>query len=279
MNTMQALANRVDRFIAKAQGDNPDLDAVREDDDFTTFKQDFATAILAQAVWTAKQLDNLSEEYIARDLGSMSNEQKLGLLAYLRNNMPPMSELMDKATLNSWFTKVFESGAVSVYRANNLPVEFKLTNSNYISQIAANTDFLLEQSSLDETTRKALVNLIASDRADGLTREEIASDIQDQFDTISATRAEMIADTETNGMLNRGQFAAMKESGVQMKAWLALGPNPCEITCLSNSGDDYIPMDSMFGSGDLMPPGHPRCECSLDYMNLDISPADVWEGE
>lgn len=275
---LQALEKRLNRFLAKQSKENDGFHQLQQSPDYDEFEHDMAVAILAQATWTAKQLHSLEAQYISDDLASLSAEQIAELQQYLDQFMPSIAEAVDNHKVYNWFKQSFTHGVNTVYDAHDLPNDFKLTNPNYLGMIQNDANTLLDKSTLDDTTRKALTKLITEDKAAGMTVSEISADIQDKFSNLSKVRADMIARTETVRMMNQGQYAAMKESGVQTKAWLALGSNPCPI-CMSNAGDDWIPMTAMFGSGDLMPPAHPRCECSLDYMSIDISPSNVWDGE
>jgi SPP1 gp7 family putative phage head morphogenesis protein len=278
MHKLTALNKRLSQFLAKQSDQNDPLHQLHKDPGFDNFQLDLETAILAQATWTATQLLDLEAKYIADDLAPMTADQVANLSLYLDRFMPSVSDAMTNEKVYQWFKQTFDYGVSTVYDAQGITANFNLTSPNYIGMIQADTNMLLDKSTLDSTTRKALIDLIATDKEQGMTVDEISADIQENFIDISATRADMIARTETTRMLNQGQYAAMKESGVTMKAWLAYGSDPCP-TCLANAGDDFIPMSAMFSSGDLMPPPHPRCECSLDYMSVDIAPGDAWEGE
>lgn len=96
-----------------------------------------------------------------------------------------------------------------------------------------------------------------------------------------AQRKLMIARTETMRALNLGKIEAGQQAirdgwldpGVG-KRWTAapeeLEPPRCD-ECADLDGE-VVPLDARFSSGDVGPPAHPYCRCSLDIL-----PADTWD--
>jgi Phage portal protein/Phage Mu protein F like protein/High potential iron-sulfur protein len=118
---------------------------------------------------------------------------------------------------------------------------------------------------IDESTRNMLRDTISQGLADGLSKDDLAAEIEDS-DTFDADRAELIARTEignanASASLISYQTAAA-ETGLKIrKVWL-LGPNPCEI-CQANADQGPIDLDDEFQSGDDAPLAHPNCVCDL----------------
>lgn len=155
---------------------------------------------------------------------------------------------------------------------------FTLTNDAYIAKLKSQTNYLLNKSNLDDTTRQRLISIIKNGALDGLTTDEIADSITEEFDGISDWRADMIANTETNQAMSQGQLASMTENGVTTKAWVIAGPGGDEI-CDGNASDGFIPVGEDFSSGDDAPPGHPNCECYLEAGEIDLESVNLWSGE
>ena len=74
-------------------------------------------------------------------------------------------------------------------------------------------------------------------------------------------RARMIARTETNDALSQASLDKMRDMDITGKEWLWPG-GECGI-CASNASDGVIPREQSFSSGDMRPPAHPNCVCSL----------------
>lgn len=155
---------------------------------------------------------------------------------------------------------------------------FNVTNTQYISALKSSTNYLLQKSSLDEATRKTIIDTIAKGKALGLTNDEVADLlVSDEYLDIADWRADMIARTETANAMMQGQMAGMHENGVTTKAWVVAGPG-CDI-CDPNEDDGFINIDDTFSSGDDAPPAHPNCECYLESGMIDLDAIDIWGGE
>lgn len=155
---------------------------------------------------------------------------------------------------------------------------FNVSNTQYIGALKSSTNYLLQKSSLDDVTRKTMIDTIAKGKALGLTNDEVADLLMsDEYLDIADWRADMIARTETANAMMDGQLASMQENGVKTKAWVVAGPG-CTI-CDPNEDDGFIDIDSDFSSGDDSPPAHPNCECYLDSGMIDLESIDIWGGE
>ena len=121
----------------------------------------------------------------------------------------------------------------------------------------------LELAKLDETTKDFLRPTIESAIEDGLTVDELAEALQDNY-AFSDTRAMTIARTELAFADSQGNYESWKSTGVVVGKKSILGTN-------ENHGDDdianaeqgIVPFDALFQSGHLMPPYHPNCICDV----------------
>lgn len=134
---------------------------------------------------------------------------------------------------------------------------------------------------LNEETVKQISNVIA----DGIKNKRgipgIKSDIRHTFEWMArgapsdikgltlASRAEMIARTETSNALSQASLGRMKDMGITGKEWVTSGDaRVSKNICLPNEGQKVIPVDEAFQSGHMAPPGHPRCRCALAPARL-----------
>ncbi|NUQ98855.1 MAG: phage portal protein [Streptomyces sp.] len=134
---------------------------------------------------------------------------------------------------------------------------------------------------LDENGRNGLVLLldragvnissIAANRMDALAKAlSDALARGDSADTLArALRgilddpkwAEMVAVTELARATSAASLDTYQANGVAQVDWL-IAPSACPM-CQENADASPIPTGAAFPSGDVMPPGHPRCRCSL----------------
>ena len=123
-------------------------------------------------------------------------------------------------------------------------------------------------SGVNDTTRNAVRSAISEGMAAGERYTEIIARVE-ALSAFSSARAELIAETEiasANGMgALQGLFQA-RDAGVTVKkGWLtaALILERVCLICLGNEAISPIALEKTFPSGDLAPPGHPRCRCAL----------------
>ena len=117
----------------------------------------------------------------------------------------------------------------------------------------------------DETAnrmRTVISNAIKEKRGiDGLAR-----DIRKQFNDMSRVRSQTVARTETCDALENSFMDRAKDLGVTGKEWIVT--DPCPI-CEANGNAGIIPINDLFPSGDLRPPAHPNCRCTLAPVILE----------
>lgn len=146
-------------------------------------------------------------------------------------------------------------------------------------------------SRIDETTRDAMSRLLAQATAEGWSYEETAQQIAARFETWGGpqwawtaprpqahirSRAELVATTEARFAFSNATHDVarlLQDSGLRMrKRWVPVPePNVCEY-CEANAGEDWIPLDQPFASGDDFPPAHPACRC---FEETDVDPQSL----
>lgn len=114
---------------------------------------------------------------------------------------------------------------------------------------------------LDATTQSAISDAVATGIEDQLGVAGTAQLIKSAVDTMSTSRAQMIASTEMNDAMSQAFLRKLQINSVQYKQWI-LGPDPCEV-CEDNADASPIPVDEDFPSGDDAPPAHPNCVCAV----------------
>lgn len=277
---LQALLTRTNQFLYKAERVHKPLTAFKDSTGYRTLRNQLTRAIAAQAKAVADALPDA--DVLPAGIEPLSSADIAILRQWIDRTMPPLASLVEESTVRQVMTDAFVHGAKSLYRRWGVTVKrdasFTLTNPDYLAMLRNQSNYLLNKSGLDDTTLNRLVDIIASDKEAGLTNDEVAADITDQFESIADYRADMITRTEVAKAMNGGDLAAMTKSGVATKAWVAAGNNPCPI-CVANEDDGYIGVDDYFNSGDTMPPAHPNCECYLDAGQIDLDSIDIWAGE
>lgn len=88
------------------------------------------------------------------------------------------------------------------------------------------------------------------------------------------SRAEMVANTETNRAMTASTMETYGENGVQKVDWLLSG-NPCP-ECEENADSGPIDYGDEWPNGD--PPVHPNCQCSLAPAEVSSSDGTSEEG-
>lgn len=83
-----------------------------------------------------------------------------------------------------------------------------------------------------------------------------------------ASRAEMIARTETASALSQASLDRMEAMGVDGKEWVTVGDDQVSIECQGNEAEGVIPIDQTFSGGVMGPPQHPRCRCAIAPARL-----------
>jgi phosphohistidine phosphatase SixA len=82
------------------------------------------------------------------------------------------------------------------------------------------------------------------------------------------SRAETVAVTEISGAYHGGGASVASDSDSPvLKTWAA-EDDACP-SCQANADMGEIPSDAPFDSGDMEPPVHPNCRCSVDYRVAD----------
>lgn len=120
---------------------------------------------------------------------------------------------------------------------------------------------------INDFTMQELRQVLARGLRDGVSMEDLASRLMTKMDDYRLYRARRIAITESSKAWSYAELksaGAMEDAGYKMvKEWL-LGPaHPRYDICDHNHEEGAIPLNRSFSSGDMAPPQHPNCGCSL----------------
>jgi uncharacterized protein with gpF-like domain len=162
-------------------------------------------------------------------------------------------------------------------------LDFNIANPRVQSVIQQRVTKLAGQ--VTETTMQRVRDVIADARTEGVGVSEIAKRIRDDAfgGTITATRAQTIARTETVGALNEGEHLAAVESGVmQSKRWLSQRDGRVRDDHAADNAGGWIPISARYpNTGLLFPhePGAPadqvvNCRCSQLFSDLTADEAN-----
>lgn len=144
--------------------------------------------------------------------------------------------------------------------ASGIGVAWDLANP-YVQDVL---DALAEQiKGVAATTKDEIRALVARQAAEGWSLERLASELEQLAGVRSATRAAVIARTETARAYALGSLAAWQVSGeVAASEWLTAGDElECPI-CAPLNGQQ-ADLGRPFDGGIYFPPAHPNCRCAL----------------
>jgi hypothetical protein len=284
----RTLVNRLDGFINntlnKVNAVNKPFKAIQKTEDYKKFQTIFKEGIKDQAQWVVDNLPHLFESAGVEDnLSPLDTIQIQKMKGQINRDMPTLGALVPELKVFQFLKQFFEWSTVQQYRRwgvlakVNGTLDFKLTNTEYVNQLKQRAAYLLNQSSLDSTTTDQIIDTISQGRLDAMTNTEVASVLSDQFDEVSASRAEMITRTEAANAMGQANHATATENGAQTHSWVAAGSETCD-ECDGNVDDGEIPIDQEFSSGDLTEPAHPNCECYTEAGMIDLDSIDIWDG-
>ncbi len=121
---------------------------------------------------------------------------------------------------------------------------------------------------MDEETKKRIAQIISDGIKNKRGVEGLARDLRKEFEDMSRYRAKIISQTETCDALEDGFMTRAKIMGIEGKEWVVTGDERvCEI-CLGNEAEGIVPLDHVFSSGHVRPPGHVSCRCALAPARL-----------
>ncbi len=138
--------------------------------------------------------------------------------------------------------------------------------------------------SVTSTTMQQLRDVITQARTEGVGVGELATRIRSQVfaDTITASRAQTIARTETVGALNEGAMLKARQSDVfRSKQWVSQRDGRVRDSHRAAEAEGWIPINQPYSNGLDYPhaPGAPaaeviNCRCSQLFSDLTADEAN-----
>ncbi len=131
------------------------------------------------------------------------------------------------------------------------------------------------------TTLRELTGTIERAMLDGRTKGvgEVGRAIRAKFPDMTVARSRLIATTEMNFAMSRGALDRALNLGATTKQWITVGDDRVDqVVCQPNEAGSGsgIKITSVFESGHMTTPGHPRCRCSVATFGAKRS--DVTKG-
>lgn len=281
---VRSLDTFIDNALNKANRINKPYKAIQKTDDFKKFQTVYQEGLADQGKWVAENLPELfASAGIADDGQPLALDQKQKLRGLMSRDMPRLSDYVSETKTFDLLRNFFEWSAVTQYKrwgylAKADYLEFTLTNAQYIKALQDRAAYLLNKSSLDETTLDQVISLIEAGRLNAQTISEVAGQLSDQFDDISSSRADMLARTEAANSMGMANHATALENGAETKRWVAAGGAHDDM-CADNEDAGEIPIDDAFPSGDMYEPAHPNCECYTEPGLIDLDSGELWSGD
>lgn len=277
----QKLKAAVNLFMRKASKRNEPLEAFRSTDEFKRFEQLFRDGIKKQAKWAATHLSDIPG--IDEQTSPENSDVLEARIQSFVKDMPAITAYVSQAKVFSYFKSAFVYSIEATLlrlgvRVKAVSVPFNLENKHYLATLQDQANYLLNRSSIDNTTKKQIIAIIQDAKlVDNATIDEMADAISTEFESISENRAFVIANTETNQAMSKADEAFMRENGVQTKVWVTAGANICPL-CEDNALQGEIGVNDEFDSGDTSPPAHPSCECYIESGEIDLNSINIWDG-
>lgn len=114
---------------------------------------------------------------------------------------------------------------------------------------------------IDETTQETIQMIIGRQASEGWSLERVKQELLDRAVTESATRAELIATTESATAYTKGSILAYQESGVVTGLEWLTADESCDI-CAGLNGK-VVALGDEFAEGIPHVPAHPACRCVI----------------
>lgn len=122
-----------------------------------------------------------------------------------------------------------------------------------------------------QTTKNNIARIVANGIDAGISREQLAGEILQEYEISTKSRARLIADQETAMSLEKGHYDMMKTSGATTKTWHHRPQKNPRPEHLAMDGET-VPIDGRFSNGLLHPcdPDGPaaetiKCRCYVTY--------------
>lgn len=155
-------------------------------------------------------------------------------------------------------------GATQAHQVFRLEPTFELIDGGAVQWLNSHAAELVTK--INETTRTDLAAVLTRGSQQGMSVPKLARAIRAEvagMADITKGRARMIATTELNNAMSEASLQTYTRLNISGKSWSTVGDGRVSDICLANEAAGTIPMNASFPKGQMRPPGHPNCRCSL----------------
>ena len=220
-----------------------------------------------------KDIDKKSERLRALVI-RMANEQKDRFIKKYRKEKPQTKSAIRKLFNQKAENQIFKTAImplfISIFKESgedtmalltiDKPFDIKKTNiGDYIMTLLGRRAMFFANA-VNDTTLLGLTSTLAEGIAAGEGITKLQDRIIDAYKDFSDYRAEMIARTETNAVVNEAHIEAYKQSDADGKEWLATLDDRVRDEHREMNGE-IVPVNRPFSNG-LQYPSEPNCRCT-----------------
>jgi len=108
----------------------------------------------------------------------------------------------------------------------------------------------------------------------GVDGDELAGKVERMRQKLLRDRRKTIAQTEMAFAQEDGNREIAKARGAEWKLWVTAGDELVSDMDQANEAQGWIRIDEQFSSGNMQPPSHPNCRCTLAYRRFEPSADD-----
>jgi len=262
--------------MAKPGRENPVLDGLLRTKKYRELRQEIYEAMIVQVSQFLRTdvLKNIKDRIGKQEEEIMTEKDEEEIMNEVEKEWKPLSNFLKVGSVIGFYHLVAKRGGQAFLDKMKIRRTFELIDKEFISQLARRSDYLIK--TVDDTTKKWIVKAIWKGKKERLTNPEIANVIRAKLSDTFKSRVESIVFTETANALNLAEFTTAQKNGATHKRWLTAGARVCPI-CMGNEGEGKIGINETFSSGNVRPPAHPLCKCTLDY-DIPVVPHGGWFG-
>ena len=133
---------------------------------------------------------------------------------------------------------------------------------------------LSEIAGLDKARAGTLTKYKDSLIKQGIAEPELSEKVERMRAKLLSERRKTIAQTEQRFATSEGAANIAAERGAQYKVWITAGDDRVSDMDEENEAAGWIKFDEPFPSGDMQPPSHPNCRCTVAYRKFEPNKQD-----
>ena len=221
-----------------------------------------------------KAIDNQTEK-LEKAMIAKKNEQKEKILKALKKKKPKTKADIKKIfnlkeqvkDFKDWilphYYSIFKQAgddAMKLISMEPFSIEKAKKPQSKIAKLLEERALFFAQS-VNDTTFLALVDTLSEGITAGESIKDLSKRVNDTYLDFNKYRAERIARTETNTVVNEANLEAYRQANAEGKEWIATLDDRVRDEHLLMDGE-IVPVDEPFSNG-LMSPNEPNCRCAI----------------